>query len=237
MEQQTALCANCGQPATTPYCGYCGKQVELKRITVSGMLHEAFHFFTRLDKGFPYTLKKLITQPGILQRKYIAGERSLPQKPFSMFFLCASFAAVSLYWINSALIRYYDAGDSAEAHFFHKYWVLLQVSMLPVYTAITCLFFRNSKKNYAEIMVLQLYLFSFLFVMLTAIHLLKFIVHDLQTRYIELPAIILYSLISNVNFFQHQNRLSVVSRSVISIALSFLVASLLQDWLVSMINK
>jgi hypothetical protein len=32
---------------------------------------EVFHFFTHLDRGFPYTLKKLIVSPGTVQRDYI----------------------------------------------------------------------------------------------------------------------------------------------------------------------
>lgn len=38
-----------------------------------------------------------------------------------MFFLCATIAALAIYWINVLLIHHFDAGDTKEAAFFHKY--------------------------------------------------------------------------------------------------------------------
>ncbi len=63
------------------------------------MLPEVFHFFTHLDKGFLYTLKSLLKHPGRMQHGYVEGDRSRHQKPFSMFFICLTIAALSRYWI------------------------------------------------------------------------------------------------------------------------------------------
>jgi hypothetical protein len=41
------------------YCNSCGNSYIVKRITTSGILHDVFHFFTHLDKGFGFTLKQL----------------------------------------------------------------------------------------------------------------------------------------------------------------------------------
>jgi len=226
------ICRSCGGPVTGRYCPACGENMETKRLTVKGLLHEAFHFFTHFDKGFPYTLKKLIIAPGTMQKEYVNGFRSKYQKPFSMFFICATLAALALYWINISLVKYFDAGDAGEAEFFHQYWVILQVIMMPLYTLITYLFFRESKMNYAEILVFQLYLFSFLFLVLTLIHLLKFISPHLQTRYIELPVIILYTVITNFNFFYNRSKWIIIAKTVLAIGISFLLASYLQDLLV-----
>jgi hypothetical protein len=167
-----------------------------------------------------------------MQREYIEGVRIKYQKPFSMFFLCATIAALAIYWVNVLLIKHFNAGDNQEAFFFHKYWVLLQVIMLPVYAFITYLFFRRSKLNYGEIMVFQLYLFSFLFLMLSLIHLLKFIFPHLETRYIELPVIIIYTAITNLRFFTGLKKWAVIGLTLFSITLSFLLASYIQDLLV-----
>ena len=228
----TKTCKSCGAHGEGNYCNICGQPYTSSRISLSGIIKEAFHFFTHLDKGFPYTLKELLIRPGEMERKYVEGVRQRHQRPFSMFFLCASFAALGIYWINLSLIKYFNSGDAHEGAFFHKYWVLLQVALMPFYALITWLFFKRSKYNYGEICVLMLYQFSFLFMLLTVIHLTKLIWHDYQTRYLELPLIIIYSTITNVSFFNKGSRPLVILCSVLSIALCFLLASTVQDLLV-----
>jgi hypothetical protein len=91
------VCKSCSSQGTGNYCGNCGAKYETKRITLSGLLHEVLHFFTHFDKGFPFTLKQLLIEPGVPQKQYVEGARSLYQKQFSMFFICASISALALY--------------------------------------------------------------------------------------------------------------------------------------------
>jgi hypothetical protein len=225
-------CKYCQASGAGNFCHSCGQKFKTERLSLGSIFHEVFHFFTHLDHGFPYTLKRLLKTPGKMQKEYIEGSRLKYQKPFSMYFLCGTIAALTIYWVNVLLIKYFDAGDSKEADFFHKYWVILQVCMLPVYAFITYLFFRQSKLNYGEIMVFQLYLFSFLFIVLSIIHLLKLVFHHLETRYIELPVIVLYTTITNLNFFSTIKKWVLILLTVFSIGISFLLASYIQDLLV-----
>ncbi|MFL5739202.1 MAG: DUF3667 domain-containing protein [Flavisolibacter sp.] len=225
-------CKYCKAVGNGNFCNSCGHKFITDRISLGSIFQEVFHFFTHLDHGFPYTLKRLLVSPGKMQSQYIEGFRTKYQKPFSMFFLCATIAAVSIYWINLLLLQHFDAGDTNEATFFHKYWVLLQIFMLPIYALITFLVFRQSKFNYGEIIVFQLYLFSFLFIILSIIHLLKFIFPHLQTRYIEFPSIIIYTVITNLNFFNSLKKWVNISLTVLSISICFLLASFIQDLLV-----
>jgi len=226
------FCKMCGEPRKGDYCYKCGQSFAIQRLTLKGIFHEAFHYFTHLDNAFPYTIKQLILSPGNMQREYVNGIRKKYQKPFSMFFICASFAALSLYLINLSLVKYFGTGDSEEALFFHKYWVLLQVCMFPVFATITYLFFNNKQYNYAEIMILQLYTFSFIFLILTVIHLFKYIAPHLQTRYIELPVFVLYTIFTNVFFFNKSSRLATITKSILIITINFFLATALQDILV-----
>ena len=228
-------CKSCGSIGPGNYCQNCGESLVTKRLSVPGLVREVFHLFTHLDKGFPYTLKELITSPGHMQREYIDGIRSKYQKPFSMFFICATLAALALYWINISVVKYFHVDNSQEAEFFHQYWVIFQVVMLPVYTFITYFLFKESNLNYAEIIVFQLYLFSFLFLVVTVIHLFKFIWPVLETRYIELPVIIIYTVTTNFNFFHSKSKWKVIGKSVLIIVICFLLASYLQDLLVSVL--
>jgi len=196
------------------------------------MLHEVFHFFTHLDKGFLFTLKQLIRYPGKMQREYINGLRAKHQKPFSMFFICATVAGLSLYTVNLLLIKYFGAGNDKEAQFFNHYWVVLQIALLPFYTLVTYLFFRQPNLNYAEVGVLQLYRFAIVFLLISIISLIRFILPDFQTKFLEFPIILIYSIITNLSFFHTSNRGIVIVKSIVIMIIAFGIASLVQAWLV-----
>lgn len=232
MSETQNQCDNCETIGTGKFCISCGQKFITERLSLMSIFHEVFHFFTHVDHGFPYTLKKLLISPGKMQREYIEGKRFKYQKPFSMYFLCGTIAALTIYWINVLLIQHFAAGDNKEAIFFHQYWVFFQILMLPVYTSITYIFFKKSGLNYGEIMVFQLYLISFLFICLCFIHLLKPIVPHLQTRYIEFPIIVVYTIITNINFFKELQRWVVIVLSILSITICFLLASYIQDFLI-----
>jgi len=229
-------CKQCGSHGNGKFCSTCGQLYAVKKITVKGILHEIFHFFTHLEKGFPYTLRKLITNPGEMQREYIEGQRVRHQKPFSMYFLSVTAAALLYYWINYTLVRYLHT-DADELTFFNRYMVMLQIALVPVYSLITWIFFIKARYNYAETLVLLLYSFSMILLMAACIQLLKFIWPHLQTRYVELPLITIYLTLTNIRFFNEIPKWSAFARSVLATALCFLAATYTQDQLVSYLSR
>jgi hypothetical protein len=229
-------CKSCGFPGVENYCSRCGQAYQIKRITLKGLLHDVFHLFTHLDKGFGYTIKQLVVAPGSMQRKYLDGERSKHQKPFSMFFICLTIAALSRYWVYSALLKYYNSGNPSEAIFFHEYMAIMQVVLLPLNIFINYLFFFNSKYNYAEIGVFLLYTISFFFLVASCVPLLKFIWPDLDTAYVELPIIIIYNAITFINFFNTMPLWKVVLKSIVTMLIVFLIINSLEDWIIQIIG-
>ncbi len=230
------ICKSCGFAGKEKYCCYCGQIYQIKRITLQGLLHDVFHLVTHLDKGFGYTIKQLVLAPGSMQRTYIDGERSKHQKPFSMFFICLTIAALSRYWVYSALLKYYDSGNPSEAIFFHEYMVIMQVILLPLNVFITYLFFYNSKYNYAEIGVFLLYTISFFFLVASCVSLLKFIWPDLDTAYVELPIIVVYNAITFINFFNTMPRWKVILKSIVTMIIGFLIVNYLEDWVIKLVG-
>ena len=170
------VCKSCGFSGVENYCNRCGQPFKTKRISLSGLLHDVFHHFTHLDKGFGYTLRKLIIAPGSMQRAYIEGERVKHQKPFSMFFICATVAALSRYWIFKALLKYYHAGNISEANFFHEYMVILHIVMMPL-MPLSRISFLQVKIQLCRIRGINIYTMSIFFLAATII----------DTAYIELP--------------------------------------------------
>ncbi|HEX2608285.1 MAG TPA: DUF3667 domain-containing protein [Flavisolibacter sp.] len=235
--QTPVRCRSCSQSVAGTYCSHCGIKVEVKRITLPDLLHEVFHFFTHLDKGFPYTLKKLIVAPGQMQKAYMEGDRSRHQKPFSMFFVAATISALIYYWVNKALLQFWSAGNQHEAEFFNHYWVLFHICLFPAYALITYLCFKKAGYNYGEVAVFQLYTFSLLFLLVSSIQVFKFLNPSLETRYIELPILLLYTTISNLHFFTRIKRFAAILLSILNLGLIFLIAATLQDGFIEMLSK
>lgn len=231
------ICKSCGVASSGKYCHNCGQGMAIKRLSLHSLLHEAFHFFTHVDKGLFYTLKMLLLAPGKMQREYINGDRVRYQKPFSMFFVSATASGLIYYWVNNALLKLYHSGTTTETYFFNHYWVLLQVCLLPLYSLIVYLCFKKAGYNYGEIAVYQLYNFSILFLIVALIQLSKFINHDLNTRYIEFPLIVGYMLITNLNFFTQWKRSTVILIGLISISLVFGLAAFVQDRIIDMMQS
>jgi len=179
-------CLNCGLESNGKFCPNCGQQLEIHRINLPHLMHEILHTFTHLEKGFLYTLKTLIIDPGEMQRLYLEGYRFRHQKPFSMFFICATVSALALYWVNRFSIGDLERGEEAFNYFLQHYYVLLHVILFPVYTLITWLLFIKSRYNYAEILVLGMYMVSFMLVLLIPIHTARLWWSSVNTRIVEL---------------------------------------------------
>jgi Protein of unknown function (DUF3667) len=232
----TNTCKSCGFSGAGNYCSHCGQPFKIKRITFSSLLHDVLHFFTHFEKGFPYTLKQLVVAPGHMQRIYLEGDRARYQKPFSMFFICATLVAVSRYWILKSLYNYYTAADIPELNFVHEYMVVLYISLMPVYALIAWSLYYKSKYNYAEIGVLQLYTISFLFLISGLIFLLKFIWPYLDTAFVEYPVFAVYIVITQMNFFTRLPHWEVLAKSLISIIIVYFVNDITEDFIVRLIS-
>src|SRR5687767_6814290 len=230
------VCRYCGASGSENYCSNCGQPYQTKRITLNGLLHEVLHLFTHLDKGFGYTIKRLVITPGLMQREYIEGIRSRYQKPFSMFFICATIAALCRYWIFKALLKYYDTGNLSEVKFLNEYMVLLHIALLPVYVLIAYLFFYRSKYNYAEIGILLLYTISIFLLATPFISLLKFIWPNLDTVYVELPILLFYNAMTFRNFFNDHPRWKVVMKSCLIITIIFALIQPVEDFVIQLIS-
>ena len=75
-------CGNCGAQLNGTYCGVCGQAGHLHRSLLhlaEEFLHGVLHFDT---KGFR-TLPLLVARPGLLTRRYIAGQRTRYVSPLA----------------------------------------------------------------------------------------------------------------------------------------------------------
>ncbi|MEO6150440.1 MAG: DUF3667 domain-containing protein [Mucilaginibacter sp.] len=216
-------CSNCREAATGTYCSNCGQELHVHRITLKHLLHEAAHELTHFDKGILYSLKQLVIRPGIMQREYLAGKRKQHQKPFALFFLCGTAAALALYWINKATVMLHSSGDAEEGHFYQHYFAILQMCLLPVYTLISRYIF-NLVYNYAEYMVILAYNTSVLLLFVILANSLKLIFGPFETGYIEVVFVLLYNIVTYVNLFADRSKVVISLKTILSSVLCFAVS-------------
>lgn len=231
---EVIICKACNSEASGRYCSNCGQSLSVKRITLGGLFHDAFHLFTHLDKGFLLTVKTLLKRPGHMQREYIEGDRARHQKPFAMFFVAITVCALIRYWLYLFILNHFQSGDAEEVDFIHQGMTMLHVALLPFYVLVAYLFFAKSKYNYAEIGIVVLYSMSVFFMAAWFTGFTKLIWHEFDTAYVELPLLLIYHNITWVNFFRGEKKWLVILKATAILIMMFAFIQYAEDILISM---
>lgn len=88
MQTANQNCKNCGNLLTGRYCSNCGERLySNKDKSVSHILKKGFHFVTRFEGSFLFTLKTIFTKPGEFSADYCNGIRKKYSGPISFFLL------------------------------------------------------------------------------------------------------------------------------------------------------
>lgn len=230
-----STCANCGYEGAGKYCSQCGRAYTVKRMTVGSILHEVTHTFTHFEKGFVYTFKQLATRPGRMQKDFLAGHRDKHQKPFSMFFVCATLAGLAIYWSIKPSTQLTPIGEMTE-EFSKHYFVLLQSALIPFNAFMIWLLFRTKDFNYAEALLLFVYTLAFILLLIIPVNLINFIPHHFDTMFAETPVMAGYIIWTNLRFFNTQPAWLVIIKSLALLLIGFsvftLLANLVIQWMV-----
>lgn len=97
-QEDVHSCRRCGAERQGPYCSQCGQKKE-RRLTVRGTLGEVAHHLTSFDSVLLRTVVDLSRHPGVVARRYIAGNRTGYFNPAKYVFLAATlYAFVVLYF-------------------------------------------------------------------------------------------------------------------------------------------
>ena len=227
------ICNNCGYEGGGTYCAECGKPYEIKRLTFASLLHEVAHVFTHLDKGFGYTLKQLATRPGQMQKDYLTGKRDLHQKPFSMFFICATITGLAIYWIGKSNVKTLQTPfQEMRLHFYQHYYIILQSVLIPYYAFVLWLLFRKKNFNYAECLVMFVYAFAFLLLLVAVTNTIGLVSPSFKIYYAEIPLLAIYVVWTNLNFFKEQPSWLVIMKSIASILICWFTSRLITDQII-----
>lgn len=93
-------CLNCGHEAENHYCSHCGQRTDAGRLTVKGLLTQAWNSVTNLDRGFFHTAVALATSPRSTVLQYIAGQRRALFNPLKFAILCVALLTFLDAWLR-----------------------------------------------------------------------------------------------------------------------------------------
>ena len=174
-------CKNCDSPLAGNFCANCGQKSEMHRITFKHFLHEFFHAFTHTDKGILLLMKELLTRPGHVAREYLEGKRKKYFNPLSFLVIVSSlYAYISFktgYFVAlSKLSQPPPNSSKGQVYYMEVMDVMvnngkvISLFLMPILVAFfSWLFFKRSKNNLAENLVLNSFVLGEVFIIATLV--------------------------------------------------------------------
>jgi hypothetical protein len=151
-------CKNCETVVTLNYCPNCGKSRELKRIDGHFIMHEIEHVL-HFERGILYTIRELITNPGINVRNYLTENRNRLVRPIIFIIVTSLIYSVcsSVFHFEDGYVNYLDDKKSTTSAIFA--WIQGHYGyaniIMGVFIAFWIqLFFRKYSFNIFEILIL-----------------------------------------------------------------------------------
>jgi ribosomal protein L37E len=156
-------CVHCSQNINENFCSNCG-QKRYKRIDRKYIWDEIQYTLVHVNKGFLYSVKSIIKNPGKTAREYIAGDRVSHYKPLSLAFVLASISA--LISINVVKLSQNMETVMVDAklnstfmqetmQYINKYNSYIMLLFVPIVAVFTKFVFRKWGNNYYEHIVMN----------------------------------------------------------------------------------
>jgi len=167
------ICKNCTEEITLNFCGNCG-QKKAKRIDRTYIKDELQYTVLHMNKGFLYSIKKILKGPGKTAREFVEGNRVNHYKPILLVFVVAGISAFltnTFIHPEEIMVKYYEskgltgieaASGIAASSFMYKYSAIVMLATVPFMAFFTWLAFRKWGYNYYEHVIITAYSLVFL---------------------------------------------------------------------------
>jgi len=165
-------CANCGHTIEQNFCPNCG-QKKYHRIDGTYIKEEIQYTLLHTNKGFFYTIKNLLKNPGKTTRDYLDGNRVKHYKPLLLAFVLSGITTFITYkvlnlgevieeFLTQKMGSQQGAFDATAFNTFSaNYLSLIMMLLIPLGAFLSYLVFRKQMHNYFEHIVINSYLYSF----------------------------------------------------------------------------
>jgi len=228
------LCQHCNEDINANFCSNCG-QKRFKRIDKKYVLDEIQYVLIHTNKGFLYSAKNIIKNPGKTARNFIIGDRVNHYKPLLLVFLLSSMATFLGYKVlhMGDVMNEYFATQHMNSLFMNdmmsflsSYTAFFYLMLIPIFALCTKIAFSNWGQNYYEHIIMNSYIIScYMIISIVIIYpILYFFKTDIDTfvqislfSTLTVPLIIIW-------FFKHyypeKSLTTIIGRSLLSIVLA-----------------
>jgi hypothetical protein len=153
-------CKTCGAalPATAAFCQGCGELAHSHRLDIKHVLHESVHAFLHADKGIFLLIRELALRPGKSALAYVEGSRRKYLNPVTFLLITGGFSFFLRYKLGFKGVAASKKVIFYMGEFIHQYSTPIVILTIPLLSLYSWLFFRSTGKNYAENMVMNMYM-------------------------------------------------------------------------------
>lgn len=196
------ICKNCSDEILLNFCGNCG-QKKSKRIDRNYIKDELQYTVLHMNKGFLYSIKKILRGPGKTAREFVEGNRVNHYKPILLVFVVAGISAFltnTFIHPEEIMVKFYESQGKtgieassgiAASSFIYKYSAIVMLATVPFMAFFTWLTFRKWGYNYYEQVVITAYSLVFLQVLsILIVFPLQFIFKDNLNLFITIPSLV-----------------------------------------------
>lgn len=157
------ICKNCSNEIVLNFCGNCG-QKKAKRIDRTYIKDEIQYTVFHMNKGFLYSIKKILRAPGKTAREFLEGNRVNHYKPILLLFVVAGFSAFltnTFIHPDTVLAEIYQRSSQKIPQFqiqfnsfIFKYQAIVMLLTVPFMAFFAWLAFKKWGYNYYENVVI-----------------------------------------------------------------------------------
>ena len=158
-------CRNCGTTFDGNFCFNCGQKA-FTTINKKYITDEIQYALIHTNKGFLYSIKKIIQNPGKTAREFVEGNRVNHYKPIGLLFILSgisSFIAFKLIKMDKLLVTGYEEQKISSQfsddmmHNMSSYNSFFMMLLVPVFALCTWLVLKKWGQNYYEHVVMNAY--------------------------------------------------------------------------------
>lgn len=234
-------CLNCNSETTGSFCYNCGQKTSTSRFSFKHIFQNdiASKYYSFLKNPAFYTIKELFTRPGHSIREYLLGKRVSHMNYMSLFLLLSGIGIfIDQYsHFSQADITTEDVEEKKLlANYFNfvrdnpKTYIAITI---PIVSVFTFLFFKKSKFNFSEHLILNIYKASALLVLTKIVSLFSFITSNLTVLKVisELVqmSVFAYSFWFIYQFFNDKtlySKLGIITKSSLSVILGMIISTI-----------
>ncbi|MBT8219481.1 MAG: DUF3667 domain-containing protein [Bacteroidia bacterium] len=165
-------CANCGNQLYGFICHECGQKQVSERWSTPILVQQFIHQITNIERGFVFTIKELFKSPGRLIHNYWKGITVIYYNPFRYLLIWTAINLLITFWLGiDDMLQASMEPDFIEEQLgaekmesadqqFDSWMNILVLLLIPIISVVTKWMFKNAKKNYAEHLILNSYIFG-----------------------------------------------------------------------------